>query len=236
MNDIQIFTFKTNTVRTALDANGEVCFCLPDVASILELEKATPSRFNLDLDGVHKMSTIDSLGRQQEVNFISEPNLYRVIFRSNKEQAKQFQNWVFNDVLPSIRKTGTYLTPKQQFLLDILDSKDDLSRAVAINKYELGYVKPLEEKVEKTNLLLKEALPKANFYDIAVTSSSTIDIGEAAKILKYKATGRNNLFKFLRREGVLMKNNAPKQEYVNKGWFKLVEYKVKLKHLYIKKA
>lgn len=81
-------------------------------------------------------------------------------------------------------------------------------------------------KHEETKLLLKEAEPKIDFYDIAVASSSTIDIGEAAKILKYKGTGRNNLFKFLRREGVLMKNNIPKQEYVNKGWLKLVEYKV----------
>ena len=108
MNElIQTFDFHTHEVRTAIHQNGEPYFCLPDVATVLEISNANPSRFNLDEKGIHKMYTPTS-GGVQEVTFISEPNLYRVIFRSNKEQAKQFQDWVFNEVLPTIRKTGTY--------------------------------------------------------------------------------------------------------------------------------
>ena len=107
MSNLINFNFENQTVRVELK-DGEPLFCLSDVAVILNLEKATPNRFNLDEAGVHKMSIIDNLNRIQEVNFISEPNLYRVIFRSNKKEAVKFQNWVFDEVLPSIRKTGSY--------------------------------------------------------------------------------------------------------------------------------
>ena len=101
------FDFHNNKVRTATHKNGEPLFCLTDVANILEISNANPSRFNLDEKGVHKMYTLTEKGNQQ-ITFVNEPNLYRVIFRSNKAEAKQFQDWVFNDVLPTIRKTGQY--------------------------------------------------------------------------------------------------------------------------------
>lgn len=107
MSNLINFNFENQTVRVELK-DGEPLFCLSDVAVILNLEKATPNRFNLDEAGVHKMSIIDNLNRIQEVNFISEPNLYRVIFRSNKKEAVKFQNWVFDEVLPTLRKTGSY--------------------------------------------------------------------------------------------------------------------------------
>ena len=105
MSQIQTFNFHSNEVRTATNQNGDIYFCLADVANVLELGNANASRFQLDEKGVHKMYTPTN-GGTQELTFISEPNLYRVIFRSNKEQAKQFQDWVFNEVLPTIRKTG----------------------------------------------------------------------------------------------------------------------------------
>ena len=123
MNElVQTFNFHTHEVRTAIHENGEPYFCLLDVATALGISRSsdllqvqkgfvkneTPkNRGTLDPKGIHKMYTPTS-GGVQEVTFISEPNLYRVIFRSNKEQAKQFQDWVFNEVLPTIRKTGSY--------------------------------------------------------------------------------------------------------------------------------
>lgn len=119
MSNIQTFNFEQNSVRVEIK-NGEPLFCLTDVATILEISNANPSRFNLANNGVHKMYSVDSKGRKNEITFISEPNLYRVIFRSNKAEAVKFQNWVFNEVLPTIRKTGSYttkpteLTPKEK--------------------------------------------------------------------------------------------------------------------------
>ncbi|AWY19932.1 BRO-N domain-containing protein [Moraxella bovis] len=123
-NQIINFTFEAQTVRTATNPQGEIYFCLPDVANVLEISRSsdllqvqkdfvkneTPKkRGMLDPKGVARLST-PTKGGTQQITFISEPNLYRVIFRSNKAEAVKFQNWVFDEVLPSIRKNGTYTT------------------------------------------------------------------------------------------------------------------------------
>lgn len=114
MNTISVFQFQaTHNVRIVLNDNGEPLFCLTDVATILDISNANPSRFSLDEAGVHKMYISHESGKKL-ATFINEPNLYRVIFRSNKAEAVKFQNWVFDEVLPSIRKTGTYTTPTVQ--------------------------------------------------------------------------------------------------------------------------
>ncbi|EFT1359301.1 hypothetical protein HV895_001862 [Salmonella enterica] len=102
------FYFHNSSVRIQV-IDGEPWFCLSDVAKILEIKNSRDLLSKqLDKDGVDKIYIIDSLSRKQEAAFINEPNLYLVIFRSNKPEAKQFQDWVFNDVLPTIRKTGRY--------------------------------------------------------------------------------------------------------------------------------
>ncbi len=124
MNAISNFTFhEKHNVRVQL-LNGEPWFCLVDVCNVLSIprnsdlvqvskgfvENETPkNRGGLDEKGVVKNLTPTNGGKQQLI-YINEPNLYRVIFRSNKPEAKQFQDWVFNEVLPSIRKTGRYET------------------------------------------------------------------------------------------------------------------------------
>ncbi|HGJ5857197.1 Bro-N domain-containing protein, partial [Arsenophonus nasoniae] len=103
--------------------NSEPWFCLKDVCEILDISRSSDlvqiskefvkneplknTRGTLDPQGVRKTDTPTKGGNQQLV-YVNEPNLYRVIFRSNKPEAKQFQDWVFNEVLPSIRKTGRY--------------------------------------------------------------------------------------------------------------------------------
>lgn len=109
-----IFNFQsTHKVRIAKNAQGEPLFCLADVARVLNIQDTKSKNFNLDNYGVEKIHLTDKLGRLQQVTFINEPNLYRVIFRSNKAEARQFQDWVFNEVLPAIRKTGSYTAPQQ---------------------------------------------------------------------------------------------------------------------------
>ncbi|HAF6262443.1 TPA: hypothetical protein G9F11_005163 [Salmonella enterica] len=105
------FYFRHSSVRIQV-IDGEPWFCLSDVAKILEIKNSRDLLSKqLDKDGVDKIYIIDSLSRKQEAAFINEPNLYRVIFRSNKPEARQFQDWVFNEVLPTIRKTGHYHHP-----------------------------------------------------------------------------------------------------------------------------
>ena len=106
MSNLYIFNFHQTQVRIQ-SLNNEPLFCLTDVINILQIKNANASRFNMSEAGIHKMY-IRSGGQSREVTFINEPNLYRVIFRSNKKEAVDFQNWVFEEVLPAIRKSGGY--------------------------------------------------------------------------------------------------------------------------------
>lgn len=109
MNDkLQIFENpEFGQVRVILQEDGEPLFCLTDVCFILEL---TPSKVaqRLEDDVLSKYPISDSLGRQQDTNFINEEGLYDVILGSRKESTKPFRKWVTSEVLPSIRKTGSY--------------------------------------------------------------------------------------------------------------------------------
>ena len=107
MNAVTHFDFKSSSVRIVLDDNGEPLFCLADVYKALDISRTSRLFRELDPKGVADCH-IPTNGGNQKLIFISEPNLYRVIFRSNKPEAINFQNWVFAEVLPSIRKTGSY--------------------------------------------------------------------------------------------------------------------------------
>ena len=97
-------------VRTVMNENNEPLFCLADVCKVLELQ---PSRVKdrLKENGVTSSNVIDSMGRKQLTTFVNESNLYRVIMRSDKPQAVAFQDWVCEEVLPSLRKNGEYKIP-----------------------------------------------------------------------------------------------------------------------------
>lgn len=110
-NQLAIFNFKSTPVRTQIIDNN-IWFCLIDVCDSLKLCRGSKVVDRLDEAGVRKTSLSYTSGAK-EVSFINEPNLYRLIFRSNKPAAVQFGNWVYEEVLPSIRKTGGYGAPVQ---------------------------------------------------------------------------------------------------------------------------
>jgi prophage antirepressor-like protein len=116
MCKIITFNFNNLEVRTATKDN-DILFCLVDVAKCLDIANNRNLLGRLDKDGVRSMDVTDTLGRQQEANFINEPNLYRVIFRSDKPEAVKFQDWVFNEVLPALRKDGKYELGKNDELI-----------------------------------------------------------------------------------------------------------------------
>lgn len=120
-NQIQTFNFTQAEVRTSIDKNGEPLFCLADVAKILDIQNSRQIvQKQLDSKGVYKIYIPTNSGNQ-DVTFISEPNLYRVIFRSNKPDAVKFQNWIFEEVIPAIRKNGSYSTTTNKTALEALD-------------------------------------------------------------------------------------------------------------------
>ena len=103
----QVFQFQAAQSVRVETFNGEAFFCLKDVCEILNVELRATSRFNLKQTGISKI-TVATAGGRQELTFINEPNLYRVIFRSNKPEAVKFQDWIFEEVIPAIRQTGGY--------------------------------------------------------------------------------------------------------------------------------
>ena len=169
MNElIQTFNFGINEVRTAIKDNGDVYFCLKDIATVLGMQDTQTKNFNLDEKGVEKIPT-PTKGGMQHLTYINEPNLYRVIFRSNKAEARQFQDWVFNEVLPTIRKTGSYNTKPTELTA--------------------------KEKVECLNILMStfgDVLSKEAKETILVTTSENLlglDLGYRPQVQKtYTAT------------------------------------------------
>lgn len=105
-----VFQFDQSAVRVVTGADGSPLFSLRDVCEILEVQNPSDiAAKRLDPKGVEKIYT-PTPGGSQTLIYVTEPNLYRVIFRSNKPEAARFQDWVFNEVLPAIRKTGSYST------------------------------------------------------------------------------------------------------------------------------
>lgn len=160
-----------------------------------------------------------------EKNYISEGNLYRLIVHSKLPRAKEFEKWVFDEVLPSIRKHGAYMTP--QMVEEVLSNPDTIIRLATDLKAEREKSKMLECKIE-------EDKPKVEFYNAVGETNSTILIRDLAKLLCENGvqTGQNRLYKTLREDGFLIKKegldfNMPTQRSVEAGLFMIKEYSVR---------
>lgn len=106
-NALQVFSYKGNEVRT-VDVDGETWFVAADVCGILELTNTTEALKALDEDEKNTLRITEGNRGNPTVNIVSEAGLYKLIFNSRKPEAKEFTRWVTHDVLPAIRKTGSY--------------------------------------------------------------------------------------------------------------------------------
>ena len=130
-NQVQFsaFTFKSNSVRVITDKNQEPWFCGTDVCDILGYSNSRDAiSKHCKAGGVAKRYT-PTKSADQEMTFINEPNLYRLIIKSRKPEAEPFEAWVFEEVLPQIRKTGKYQLQPQQLALPMVN--DDFKQAMA---------------------------------------------------------------------------------------------------------
>lgn len=157
MNDIVTYSKENlGEVRVKGDFENPL-FCLVDICKILGLtnssavKKALNSEFGDDLSLTYPI--IDSLGREQKAIFITEMQLYFLLMRSDKENAKSFRLWLNNEVLPSIRKTGSYNTQK-------LDYKESLNKLIELAKSNIE----LLEKNEKLETITHEQKYRLNVY------------------------------------------------------------------------
>lgn len=211
-NSIVPFNFEEHQVRVvAID--GEPWFVLADLCKVLEIVNVGNAAARLDdeLKGVH---SADTLGGRQDVTVVSEPGMYEVVLLSRKPEAKAFKRWITSEVLPTIRKTGSF------GVAPALSEQEIVHQALQIT---VRQVKELEAKVA-------EDAPKVLFADSVAASRSTVLVGELAKILRGNGVeiGQNRLFERLRDEGYLIKRqgsdwNMPTQYAMELGLFEIKE-------------
>ena len=219
MNDLQLFNSpRFGDVRT-LTEDGNTLFCGSDVARALGYTNPRDALAR-HCRGVVKRDTTDSLGRTQETNFIPEGDLYRLITHSKLPDAEKFERWVFDEILPSIRRNGMYATPEK--LAEMLLNPDAMIQTLQALKAEQEKRRALEAQAEADK-------PKVLFSDAVSASSSSILIGDLAKLLRQNGVpiGQNRLFDRLRSEGFLMRNgesrNLPTQRAMEQGLFEVKE-------------
>lgn len=213
-NEIKIFENEEfGSVRT-MEINGEPYFVGKDVAEILGYTNTSKALID-HVDDEDKLNneTLSSLG-QRGGWLINESGLYSLILSSKLPTAKKFKRWVTSDVLPAIRKTGSYSIQNKP---DSYTIEDPAARARRwAEEYEEKKV--LEAKIE-------EQKPLVEYAEHIQASKDVIDMKSMAKLASKNGIkiGRNKLFSFLRDRKILDRENIPYANYMDKEWFEVVE-------------
>ena len=237
MNKIQIFQNEQfGKVRIAMNENEEPLFCLADVAKALGYNRPADA-VSQHCKGVVILPTPTN-GGVQEMKYGKESEVYRLTMKSKLPDAEKFQDWVCDEVLPSIRKHGAYMT--QETLEKALTSPDFLiqlatnlkeekqKRIEAEQKAELKQKRiEAEQKAELAEQTIKSNAPKVLFADAVSTSQRSCLVAELAKILQQNGVniGQNRLFAWMRENGYLCSKgqyyNQPTQKAMDLGLFEL---------------
>lgn len=217
MNNVQIFNSPNfGELRTIEDENGKVLFVASDVAKALGYTN-TSKAIGDHCKGVTKRYTLTN-GGKQELNFIPEGDVYRLITHSHLPAAEKFESWVFDDVLPSIRKHGVYAT------------RDTIDKMISSPEFGIKLLTALKDEQAKNSELTKkldDAKPAIVFADAVSTSRTSILVGGLAKLIKQNGVdiGQKRLFQWLRDKGYLIKSgsdkNTPTQHAMDMGLFEI---------------
>ena len=217
MNALKIYeNAEFGQIRT-VEINGEPWFIAKDITQSLGFgnpRQAISSHVDEEDKGV---TIMDTLGGPQEMTIINESGMYSLILGSRIESAKRFKHWITSEVIPSIRKTGSYNLPQ---------TYADALRELANKAEEAERLKLVNNKLEEQNLRMR---PKEIFADAVAASKTSILVGELAKLITQNGVqiGQNRMFKWLRENGYLMSSgtscNMPMQRYVEQGLFEIKE-------------
>ena len=217
-----LMIFEGNNVEV-FELNGQVLFNPKHVAEILDIKNVNDNLRKMNKHQVIKVKNSDignadfrKLNNAGE-NFLTESGVYKLVFTSRKPEAEKFSDWVTDEVLPTIRKHGAYMT--NEVIEKTLTDPDYLIQLATALKDERQARQLAEKKIE-------EQKPLVDFANQVTDTTDLIDMKTMAKLLKDKNIniGRNRLFEFLRIRGILMKDNQPYQQYVDSGYFKVNEY------------
>lgn len=207
---VQLFNCDLGQVRVITE-NGEPLFCLADLAYSLDFRDGNnlKNTINAEFDkgGIFNMYPLQTKGGKQNFTFINESELYYVLMRSRSDKAKAFRQWVTKEVLPSIRKQGSYNVAQ----------KPAIPQTYAEALLEAGRLALENERLQAQ---AEANAPKVIACDRLLDSSDSLDFMSFSKII---GIGRSRLFSTLRDRGILLANNTPYQRYIDRGYFKVVE-------------
>lgn len=227
-NELTVFENEKFGKLEVLVENGKEYFPATEIAKILGYSNPQKAiRDHCREDGCTIRSVIDRLGRMQEKKFINEGNLYRLIAKSNLPQAEVFESWVFDEVLPTIRKTGMYMTDN---IWDTITNNPEKLGEVLINygkvKRELEH---LEEENQIQKQLIAEYKPIKEYVDTILSSEDTMTTTQIAADYGFSAYELN---KTLNEQRVVRKVGGQwilYIEHMNKGYTKSETMTVKKK-------
>lgn len=188
MNEVQIFEHEIfGTVRT-VETNGKILFCGKDVATALGYSNPTKA-VTMHCKGVSKVG-IPTKGGNQKLNFISEGDIYRLVVSSKLPEAEKFETWVFDEVIPQIRKTGGYIPTVTANATPLTDEQIMAQaliiaqRTIATCNQELAATKQtLAQKdceLIKANDKIQDMEPKVDYYDTILKAENLITISSIA--------------------------------------------------------
>lgn len=218
MNNLQLFNFEGNQVRT-LEVKNEPWLVGKDVAEILGYKNTRDALAkHVDVEDKNSVAIHDGITRGNPNQIIiNESGLYSLILSSKMPNAKKFKHWVTSEVLPAIRRHGAYMTDEKAF--DVVHNKNGLA----------DLLQQAADQLKQKDIQINQMKPKALFADAVATSKSDFLIGQLAKILRQNGyeTGQNRLFKWLREHHYLcskgVRYNQPTQKAMELGLFKVKE-------------
>lgn len=219
MNDLKIWENQEFGVLRVIEQDGEPWMVGKDVAQALgysnprkALADHVDPEDKLQGDGV---TIRDSIGREQTATLINESGLYSLVLSSKLPGAKRFRRWVTNEVLPSIRKDGGYIKTAPG-----MTDADIMAKAILL----------AQKTIEGQKAQIAEMAPKALFADAVSASSTSILVGDLAKLIRQNGMdiGQNRLFDWLRNNGYLIRAkgmswNMPTQRSMDMGLFEVKE-------------
>ena len=201
------------SVRT-IEENGKILFCGSDVAKALGYRRPKDA-ITAHCKGAVKRRLLTN-GGAQEMKMITEGDVYRLITHSRLPYAEKFESWIFDDVLPTIRRTGGYVSNEEMFIENYLPFLDEPYKNLF--RLQMTFINKLNERIRNDKPLVDFALHVADSEDL-------IDMNAMAKLAADKNfnIGRTRLFRWLKEMGVLMSNNLPYQRYIDRRLFVVKE-------------
>ncbi len=201
-------------IRTLKEESGKVVFCGSDVAKALGY-RSPKDAISAHCKGAVK-HRLPTSGGTQEIKFIPEGDVYRLVAHSRLPSAEKFESWIFDKILPQINRTGGYVANEDMFIENYLPFLDEPYQ----NLFRLQMM-----AINQLNERIRHDQPLVEFANQVSDTTNLIDMNAMAKLAVEEniPIGRNRLFKWLRKNGILMSDNLPYQRFIDRGYFEVKE-------------